>query len=227
MNTEKKDKIRARLHTTISSETEEILNKYATLKDKNGKKIYGNKSRVIEKALDLLDKFHFPEKEHEQVIWNRAKNELKMLMVGKPTFLAYISGNYKQVYEDNIAIDIIEWYTQKNIEDLSIEATLNAIKDIWIAGNYFYDAKIEKGNKGSYIMLLYHDFQNKTYSEFWGNYFSLFLSRQKNCNVDYFIRTSFLRLVITPSDKVNLSQNLYQYSVGKDKYKISESIEVW
>ena len=121
-NTEKKEKIRARLHTTISSETEDNLNKYASLEDNEGKKIYGNKSKVIEKALDLLDKYHHPEKEDEQAIWNRAKNELKMLLVGKPTFIAYISGNYKQAYEDNIAIDIIEWYTQKSIEDLSIEA---------------------------------------------------------------------------------------------------------
>jgi hypothetical protein len=227
INTENREKIRSRLHTTISSVTEDILVKYASLKDKNGKKIYGNKSKVIEKALDLLDKYHHPDKEDEQAIWNRVKNELKMLLVGKPTFLAYISGDHKKAYDNNIALDIIEWYTQKSIENLSLEAILNAIKKIWVAANYFYEIKIEKGNKGAYIMLLYHEFQNEKYGEFWGNYFSLLLSRQKNCDVEYFIRTSFLRLVITPSNKLDLSQNVGEYKVSNERYKISEIIEAW
>lgn len=225
--TNNKEKIRARLHTTISNDTEFILNKYATLKDKEGNKIYGNKSKVIEKALDLLDKYHHPEKEEEQAIWNRSKNELKMLLLGKPTFIALISGNYNQIFEDNFAIDLIEWYTKKNIENLSIQDILNAIKHIWITGNFFYDVVIEKGNKGNFVMLLYHDFQNQRYGEFWGNYFTSFLSRQKHCEVEFFNRTSFLRLVISPSEKFELSQNVGEYRVSSDRYKINEAIEAW
>ena len=67
---EGQDKVRARLHTTISKESEDILIKFATLKDEDGKKIYGNKSKVIEKALVLLDKHHFPAKAEEQ-FWQR------------------------------------------------------------------------------------------------------------------------------------------------------------
>ncbi len=226
-NTQNKEKIRARLHTTISNETENILIKYSKLKDKNGNKIYGNKSKVVEKALELLDKYHHPEREEEQAIWNRSKNELKMLLVGKPIFLAFILGDFKKVFENNITVDLIEWYTKKGIERLSINEVLIAIKDLWIAGNYFYDIKIEKGNKGTYIMILYHEFQDKEYSEFWGRYFNFFLSSQKSCNIEYFIRTSFLRLVITPSDNYNFSQNVGNYRVGKDRYKINEAIEVW
>jgi len=227
VETQNKEKIRARLHTTISNETEEILIKYSKLKEKNGKKLYGNKSKVVEKALELLDKYHHPEREEEQAIWNRSKFELKMLLVGKPIFLALISGDFKKVFEDNITTDLIEWYTKKGIENLSINEVLNAIKDLWIAGNFFYDIKIDKGNKGTYIMILYHEFQDKKYSEFWGHYFNLFLSRQKKCNVEYFIRTSFLRLVITPLDNYNFSQNVGDYRISKDRYKINEAIEVW
>ncbi len=225
--TKNKEKIRVRVHTTISMEKENILNAYAKLKDKDGNKIYGNKSKVIEKALDLLEKFHHPDKEEEHSLWNRTKDELKMLLVGKPTFIAYITGDYKNVYRNNIALDLVEWYAQKAIDELSVEDILNAIKKIWITANYFYKISIEKGSKGNYIMLLYHEFQNERFGEFWANYFSYFLSEHKKCKVEYFIRTSFVRLVITPLENIDLSQDISEYRVTDDKYRLSEIVEVW
>ncbi len=186
------------IHTTLSEESNEILDKFANLTDKNNQKIFGNKSKVLEKALELLDKSYNPESKDElQAIWDRAKNELNMVLVGKTTYLAYLSGDYNKALEENIAIDIIEWYTRTRIEDMDLHNVLKAIKCVWLAANYFYQIEIEKGNKGSYQMSLYHDFHSKKYSEFWGNYFSRLLHNQKRCEVEIFPRNSSLILRIS------------------------------
>jgi len=189
------------IHTTISEKVNEILEKYADLKDSNGKKIFGNKSKVIERALELLDQYYYPEKSDLQTIWNRARSELNMVIVGKRTYLSYISGDYKKAFRENIAIDIIEWYKNKNIVEMSLDELLDSIKNIWLSANYFYKIDIEVGSKGSYQMSFYHDFHSKRYSEFWGNYFSELISNQKPSGVEIFARIESLTLRISPSNK--------------------------
>lgn len=190
---------RKSIHTTISNESYELLEKYATLEDKNNKKIFGNKSKVIEKALELLDKHYNPEKNESQETWNRIKEELNMVLVGKTTFLSYISGDYEKAFKKNIAIELIEWYKGKNIDDLTLHELLKSIKKIWLVANYFYKIDIEIGSKGTYQMSFYHDFHKKRFSDFWGNYFSELLRTQKECEVEFFSRNESLVLRITPA----------------------------
>jgi hypothetical protein len=186
------------IHTTISEKANEILKKYANIKDDSGLKIFGNKSKVIERALELLDQYYFPEKSDLQTIWNRARNELNMVLVGKKTYLSYISGDYKKAFTENIAIDILEWYKNENIVDMLLNELLDAIKNVWLSANYFYKIDIEIGSKGTYQMSFYHDFHSRRYSEFWGSYFSELLTNLKNCEVEIFDRNESLILRITP-----------------------------
>ncbi|MBN1801849.1 MAG: hypothetical protein JW891_10105 [Candidatus Lokiarchaeota archaeon] len=198
--TDKAERGKPRLHTTISKEKEDILNKYVNLIDTYGNEIYGNKSRVIEKALELLYNYHNPEIEDCQTIWNRTRNELGMVLLGKTTFLALLSGDYKQAFKENNVLELIEWYNEKLIDDISLEELLEAIKDLWVVLNFFNKIRLHKGSKGNYIMSFHHDFQSKEYGKFWGGFFNIFLLFQKDCNVEYFIRDSFVRLVINPPE---------------------------
>lgn len=186
------------IHTTISEKANELLEKYADLKDNSNNKIFGNKSKVIEKALELLDQYYFPEKSDLQTIWNRARNELNMVLVGKKTYLSYISGDYKKAFTENIAIDILEWYKNENVADMSLDELLDSIKNVWLSANYFYKIDIDVGSKGSYQMSFYHDFHSKRYSDFWGNYFSELLHNQKQCDIEIFARNESLILRISP-----------------------------
>ena len=186
------------IHTTISERSNEILDKLVEVKNDSDEKIYGNKSKVIEKALELLDQHHYPEKSDLQMIWNRARNELNMVLVGKRTYLSYISGDHKKAFTENIAIDIIEWYKSKSFIDMSLDEVLDSIKNIWLSANYFYKVDIQVGSKGNYQMSFYHDFHSKRYSEFWGKYFSELISNQKFGEVEIFARNESLILRISP-----------------------------
>ncbi|MBN1801850.1 MAG: hypothetical protein JW891_10110 [Candidatus Lokiarchaeota archaeon] len=195
------DKGRPRLHTTISMEKEVILDKLVKLLDKNGNEIYGNKSKVIEKALELLDNYHNPVNEKSQNIWNRGRNELKMVLISKKSFLGLLLGGFKQGFKENNALEIIEWYKQKRVDDMDVIELLRAIKDMWIASNLFYRIVIHKRTGGKYIMDFHHEFYSKEFGRFWGEYFKEFLSLHKFCKSEYIVRNSSLRLEINPTYK--------------------------
>ncbi len=184
------------IHTTLSDKAINVLEKYQKLLDVNGIPIYPTKTNIIEEALELLDNHYNPSKNDLQTIWNRAKKELNMVLVGKKTFLAYISGDFKRAFQENIALEIVEWYQGKFINEMNLEDLLNAIKNVWLAANYFYKIDIEKGSKGSYQISFYHDFHSKEYSEYWGNYFSVLLQQHKKCEVEMFARNESLTLRI-------------------------------
>ncbi|MFX1238473.1 MAG: hypothetical protein ACFE8P_12235, partial [Promethearchaeota archaeon] len=174
------------IHTTISKESSNILEKYASLKNDTGEKIFGNKSKVIEHALKLLDERFNPKKGDLKTIWKRAKEELNMVLVGKTTFLAYISGDHTKAFKENIAIDILEWYARMSIEDMDLNELVESIKNVWIAANYFYKIDVEIGNKGSLQISFYHDMHSIKYSEYWGNYFSTLFQYHKKSDVEIF-----------------------------------------
>lgn len=184
------------IHAFISEEKYKIINKYVNRLDENGEKIFGDQSKVIEKALEALDKQFTPENSLQE-IWNRARKELNMVLVGKTTYLSYITGGAPLAQEKNIAIEIIEWYKKKKIEDLSTFEILDAIKDIWMAANYFHRIEITEEDNG-YQFALYHDFHDEQYSEFWGVYFMSLLKLQKKCSVEIFARNESLILTVIP-----------------------------
>ena len=124
-----------------------------------------------------------------------------MILVGKTTFLSYISGDYQKALKKNISIDVIEWYKGKNIEEIQLEEVLESIKNVWLAANYFFQIDIEIGSKGSYQMTFKHDFHSERYSQFWGEYFSILLQEEKKCDVEIFARTESLILRISTFKK--------------------------
>ncbi len=189
---------RQAIHTTLSEDAVKLLDKYMQLKNDRGEPVYGSQSKVIEVALDLLDKHHHPVQEDLQSIWNRARGELNMLLVGKATFLAYISGNYENAFEHNVATDILEWYAKKTIEEMSCKEILEGLRTIWIAANYFFEVKIEEKAGGGFDVSFYHDLHELRYSEFWGKYFATFIERHHPCRVEIFPRNSYFRLNIVP-----------------------------
>ncbi len=189
---------RQAIHTTLSEEAVTILDKYLKMKNDRGELVYGNQSKVIEVALDLLDKFHHPVQEDLQTIWNRARGELNMLLVGKATFLAYISGNYENAFEHNVAMDILEWYAKKTIDQMSCREILEGLKTIWMAANYFYKIEIEEKASGGFNVSFYHDLHEMRYSEYWGKYFATFIERHHPCKVEILPRNSYFRLNVVP-----------------------------
>ncbi len=185
---------REHVHTTLSSSAIEILERYENVTGKNGVKLFGNKARVIERALELLDEQYNPEKGNKDATWERARDELNMVLVGKRTFLSYISGDVQKAYKENIAVDIIEWFKAKTMGELTIEEILQAIMEIWKAANYFYKTDMETDDGGVFRVYLYHDFHEKRFSEYWGNYFKELLFELKRCNVEIFPRSELLIL---------------------------------
>lgn len=187
------------IHTNISMEAAEILDLYSSKVDKNGEKIFGSKARVLEKALELLDKQYTPEKDDLRSLWNRARDERDMVLVGKTTLLSYILGDkYAKAVKENIAVEMIEWYKAKHIENLTLEELLESIRAIWMAANYFYQVDINQDENGIYQMFLHHNFRVSEFSDYWGEYFKILLEEQKNVRVEIFSRKELLTLRIAP-----------------------------
>ncbi|MHA1264769.1 MAG: hypothetical protein ACTSRS_05985 [Candidatus Helarchaeota archaeon] len=200
----RKSSKKSTIHTTISKEALEILEYYLNkFTNEKKEKIYESKSAIIEHALILLHKFHNPEQNDILSLWTLFRDELDMVAVGKTTFLSYISGDTGQAYKKNIAIEILEWYKKRPISELSLEELLNAIKDVWIAANYFTKVEIEKGSQGSYQMYFFHNLRNPRYGEFWSQYFTELLEKNKSCEIEYFIRYESFILRITPMAAMN------------------------
>ncbi len=189
---------RQAIHTTLSEDAVKLLDMYSKLKNEQGELVYGNQSKVIEVALDLLDKHHHPAQENLQAIWNRARGELNMLLVGKPTYLAYISGNYEKAFDHNVSVDILEWYAKKTINQMTCREILEGLKSIWMAANYFYKVEIEEKAGGGFDVSFYHDLHELRYSEFWGKYFATFIERHHPCRAEVLPRNSYFRLNIIP-----------------------------
>lgn len=218
--TDKKERIA--IHTTISAEARDILEKFSKKKGEDDKKLF-TKRKIIENALKLFnkvqdydeyfesgedkmddaleffEKFQNPQKDEKSNLWIRYRNELDMVSVGKTTFLAYISGDYKKALKENVALDILEWYTGNTIDKLSLKEVLEGIKALWLAGNYFTKITIEKSKEGKYVMFFYHNLRSKKYGEYWSEYFSVLLEENKSSEVDYVVRNESFVLTITPN----------------------------
>ncbi len=183
------------IHTTVSAETKKIIKRYSEKENEFGEKIFGNQQKVIEKAIELLDRHYNPEKNDELTVWCRARGK-NMVLVGKTTFLAYISGNSKNAYTNNIAIEAIEWFLSKKIEEMALDEFCKGIQGMWQAANYFYKITLDKNEKGHILMTFNHDLHNKEYSKFWSGYFESILKSNWKCEVQCFNRTESFYLTI-------------------------------
>ena len=144
----------------------------------------GNEMKVIEEALKVFAEERNPEKSLDKDIWNRARDELNMALIGKTTFNLLISaaaapkdGLYK-VQKRNVGFDVILWYTKKPIKSLTFEEVIIAIETVWEAANWFYSIEYTKESDHQYYMIFRHH-QNKNYSDYWGKYFKEMLTSEE------------------------------------------------
>ena len=175
------------VHATISDESFEIIQKYENE--------YGSKSAVVDTALRVFKKFKKPYLDEVIGAWCRARNELNMVLVGKTTLLSYISGNYREAYEKNIALEVIEWFLGKKKEDMEFEEFLNGLKGMWHIANYFYSIEIDKNQEEAFQITFKHDLTQE-FSEFWAEYFQILLKKHWNCSVMTFTRNESFHLII-------------------------------
>lgn len=123
---------------------------------------HGNKFKVIEEAIKFFDKHTEPEKSNNRDLWNRARDEMNMMLIGKTTFNQLITSfkspknKFDHPFKRNIAFDIILWYTRKPIKSLSLEEILYAIQKIWNVANYFYMIDLKKINENQYRLVFKH-----------------------------------------------------------------------
>ncbi len=183
------------IHTTIPKQSKELIDKYSDMEDREGNKVFGKKTKVIERALQLLDNYYNPKENDIDIIWCRARKELNMVLVGKTTFLSYISGNTKKAYTENIAVEAVEWYNGKRMEDMDLEEFLKGLKGMWFTANYFRKIDLIKYDEGAIQMTFSHDL-TRDYGKYWAEYFITLLENNWHCSVQKSIRNESFYLII-------------------------------
>ncbi|TFG21342.1 MAG: hypothetical protein EU529_13660 [Promethearchaeota archaeon] len=144
---------------------------------------YGSKMKEIEEAIRLLDQKKNIAKSDDMDLWIKAREEMKMMLIGKTTFNQLIAAaeepkdSLHKPHKKNVALDLILWYTGKPIKTLSLEEILRTIQKIWVVANYFHMIDIKKESEDQYHLILKHR-QNKRYSNYWLGYFTELLQAE-------------------------------------------------
>ncbi|MHA1933159.1 MAG: hypothetical protein ACW96X_11495 [Promethearchaeota archaeon] len=164
---------------SISPDINAIINKY--------KKEDESSMSFIESSV----KYFGDQKNVDRDLWVRARDEMKMCLIGKTTFNQLIHAAEmpedarERAYHKNIAFDLILWYTGKPLKSLTVEEIINTIAKMWNVANYFYAIDIHK-EKDEYHVLFKHR-QNRRYSEYWLGYFTTLFNSEDlafKCSVE-------------------------------------------
>lgn len=157
---------------SISPEIKAIIDKH--------KKEDESEISFIERAI----KYYGDQKNLDRDLWVRARDEMKMMLIGKTTFNQLIAAaeapeeSLKKPWRKNVAIDIILWYTGRPLKNLTIEEIIQTIQKMWVVANYFYTIDVTEEKEDEYHLLFRHR-QNKRYSAYWLGYFTeLFQSEE-------------------------------------------------
>lgn len=198
----KKKNEKVHLHTTLNPETFNLLKELSLT--------FGSNANALEKAIRLLATQLIESEKLEKIKMNEyelsnvMRNSLHMVTVGRRTFLSYINDLPQAPIQENNGLELIEWFYNQSINKLSLFQILNAIKSIWIAGNYFKNVIIEPKNSTTasnatiFKVIFYHDFNTKKYGEYWTSYIKCILERDPiNCEVEREIRNEIFYLYIT------------------------------
>ena len=188
------------IYVKVSDETRGLIDKYkehgTTISDliKNAIKCYDYFNLVSPEIHAIIDKYieedesnisfieravkyYGEQKNLDRDLWVRARDEMKMMLIGKTTFNQLIAAaeapkeSLTKPWSKNVAIDIILWYTGKPLKSLTIEEILQTIQKMWVVANYFYTIVIKKEKEDEYHLLFRHR-QNKRYSAYWLGYFT-------------------------------------------------------
>ncbi|MFW9987508.1 MAG: hypothetical protein ACFFC3_02545 [Candidatus Odinarchaeota archaeon] len=166
---------------SISPEVQAIIKKY---KEENE-----NEISFVERAI----KYYGEQKSLDRDLWVRARDEMKMMLIGKTTFNQLIHAaeipqeSLDKPWRKNVAIDLILWYNDsKPLKSLSIEEIIGTVQKIWVVANYFHTIDVNKESADEFHMLFRHR-QNKRYGTYWLGYFmELFTSEEMpfKCEVE-------------------------------------------
>lgn len=191
------------LHTTVDQRTYHQLKRLSLQ--------YGNISRAIEQAVMLLtirsDYSQIrPIELDDYQLSHYMRTKFSMISVGRRTFLSYIDNlpdkpikDKDSPIKDNNAKELIEWFSGKEINEMSLEDIINAIKRLWQAANYFSDVRLEPiltEHAIKYKVIFFHNFNTVKYGEYWTKYFR-FLFESLGCTVDSSSRNESFHLIIT------------------------------
>ena len=202
------------IYVKVSDETREIIDKHKELGTtisnliRDAVKMYDAYSSMSPEAHAIIEKYkekddsvmsflqkvikHYGElKATDRDIWIRARDEMKMMLIGKTTFnqLIHAAAENKDALErpfkKNVAMELIMWYNNSRpVKSLSIEQIINTIQKIWVVANYFYTIDVTQINPNEYHLLFRHR-QNRRYSEYWLGYFTeLFKSPEMPCQCE-------------------------------------------
>ncbi len=166
---------------SISPEIHAIIEKF---KDENELDI-----AFIERAI----KYYGDQKELDRDLWVRARDEMKMMLIGKTTFNQLIHAaempeeSLQKPWRKNVAIDLILWYNEaKPLKSLTAEEIIKTVQKMWVVANYFHTIDVVKDSEDVFHVLFRHR-QNKRYSSYWLGYFTeLFMSEEMGfkCEVE-------------------------------------------
>lgn len=132
-----------------------------------------------EKLVSFLERaisYYGKQKNLDRDLWVRSRDEMKMMLIGKTTFNQLIEAAeapeeaLDKPFKKNVAFDLILWYTEKPLKNLTIDEIIATIQKIWVVANYFYMIDVHK--EGDEFHLLFKHRQNKRYSRYWLGYFT-------------------------------------------------------
>ena len=217
------------IYVKVSDETRGLIDKYkvqgTTISDliKNAIKCYDNFKSISPEILAIIEKYkedddepnitsieravkYFGEQKNlDRDLWVRARDEMKMMLIGKTTFNQLIRAaeepkdSLEKPFKKNVAFDIILWYNDSRpLESLTPEEIISAVQKMWVVANYFHTIDVKKENEDQFHMLFRHR-QNKRYSAYWLGYFTeLFKSDDMafKCEVEGHVFDETLTLTI-------------------------------
>ncbi len=166
---------------SISPDVQAIIKKY---KEKDESEI-----SFIARAI----KYYGEQKNLDRDLWVRARDEMKMMLIGKTTFNQLIHAaempedGLEKPWRKNVAIDLILWYNDsKPLKSLTIEEIIKTIQKMWVVANYFHTIDVVKESEDEFHLLFRHR-QNKRYGTYWLGYFTELLTSEEmsfKCEVE-------------------------------------------
>ncbi|MFX1277754.1 MAG: hypothetical protein ACFE9Z_07265 [Promethearchaeota archaeon] len=204
------------VYLKVSEETRNIIDKYkdqgTTISDlvKNAVKCYDDFNSISPEVQGIIKKYkkedeneisfiehavmyYGEQKNLDRDLWVRARDEMKMMLIGKTTFNQLIHAaempeeSLDKPWRKNVAIDLILWYNEsKPLKSLTIDQIVKTVQKIWVVANYFHTIDAKKESEDQYHLLFRHR-QNRRYGTYWFGYFTeLFTSEEMpfKCEVE-------------------------------------------
>lgn len=143
---------------------------------------YKEKGESLVSFLEKAIKFYGEQKSLDRDLWVRARDEMKMMLIGKTTFNQLIAAAESpedarhKPQKKNVAFDLILWYTGKPLQSLLPVEIINTIQKMWVVANYFYAIDVKQDNDE--FFLLFKHRQDRRFSEYWLGYFKRLFSSE-------------------------------------------------